>query len=235
MLHVDDLQRPPFVVLRLPRRLDEAAAAVEGEGLGVVGIDADLNRADRRAAILEAAVAVMLRDGFGPLTTRAVAAELGAANGIIHHHFASAQALRREAFAHFYAAECASFDERCRDLPAAEVLRLFLADPLTDTERRMRLWGGAWNKAQHDAEFAVVYAAALRDSHQRLAELIGTCAAAGKVGAPVDAGAVAWRLQAIGLGLACIAATPAGLLTPAAFRKLLADAVRCELGIELAP
>ncbi|MBN8944231.1 MAG: TetR family transcriptional regulator C-terminal domain-containing protein [Rhizobiales bacterium] len=191
-----------------------------------------LSRADRRAAILEAAIAVMLRDGFAPLTTRAVAAELHAANGIIHHHFASAQALRREAFAHFYATECTSFDDRCRDLPAAEALRLFLADPLTDTERRMRLWVGAWNEAQQDAEFAVVYAAALRDSHRRLAELIGTCAAAG---ARVDADSVAWRLQAIGLGLACIAATPAGLLTPEACRKLLAETVRGELGIELEP
>lgn len=194
-----------------------------------------LNRVDRRATILEAAIAVMLRDGFAPLTTRAVAAELGAANGIIHHHFASAQALRREAFARFYETECAGFDARCRDLPAAEVLRLFLADPLTDTERRMRLWVGAWNEAQHDAEFAVVYAAALRDSHRRLATLIGACAPAGEAGAGVDAAAVAWRLQAIGLGLACIAATPAGLLTPEAFRKLMADAVRGELGIELVP
>ncbi|WP_170181758.1 TetR family transcriptional regulator C-terminal domain-containing protein [Phreatobacter stygius] len=194
-----------------------------------------LSRADRHAAILQAAIAVMLRDGFAQLTTRAVAAELGAANGIIHHHFASARALLRDAFARFYATECAEFDRRCQDLPAAEALRLFLAAPLTDTEKRMRLWVGAWNEAQRDAEFALVYAAALRDSHRRLAELIRTWAAAGEAAAPADAGSVAWRLQAIGLGLACIAATPAGLLTPEACRKLLADAVRSELGFELAP
>ncbi|WP_204325209.1 TetR family transcriptional regulator C-terminal domain-containing protein, partial [Stenotrophomonas maltophilia] len=70
------------------------------------------------------------------------------------------------------------------------------------------------NEAQHDAELAVVHAAALRDSRRRLAELIQTCAATG-----VDADSVAWRLKAIGLGLACVAATPAGLLTPGGCRK----------------
>lgn len=56
-----------------------------------------LNKDDRRAAIVQAAVALITREGFEAATVRAVAREMGASPGQIHHHFSSADALRAEA------------------------------------------------------------------------------------------------------------------------------------------
>lgn len=193
-----------------------------------------LNREDRREAILGAAIAVIQRDGFAAMTTRAVAAELGAANGIIHHHFASAQVLRREAFARFYAAESAAFDQRSAGLAPAAALRLMLADPLDDADSRMRFWLGAWNEAQRDGDFAKVYAEAFRDMHRRLAGLIVNWRARAEPAlAAIDAGAAAWRLLVLGHGLTGLAAIPLALVGASEGQRLFSSAVETELGLDL--
>ena len=203
----------------------------EGDGAAM----AYLNRQDRRDAILAAAIAVIERDGFAEMTTRAVAAELGAANGIIHHHFASAQALRREAFARFYAAESAAFDQRSAGLAPAAALRLMLADPLDDHGSRMRFWLGAWNEAQRDGDFAGIYAQAFGDMHRRLAGLIADWQAATRPASrAIDAGAAAWRLLVLGHGLAGLAVTPLALVDAREGQRLFARAVEAELGVDLA-
>jgi AcrR family transcriptional regulator len=190
-----------------------------------------LSRTDRREAILQAAIAVILRDGFAAMTTRAVAAELKAANGIIHHHFATAQLLRREAFARFYAVEAAAFDRASQGLKPADALRLMLADPLDDAEGRMRLWIGAWSEAQHDADFAAVHAGIIRDMQRRLAGLIEAAMAEHRPAKAVDAGAVAWRLLVLGHGLGGLAG-PGAPVTPELGRRLFAEALALELGLD---
>lgn len=53
-----------------------------------------------RERLLRAAVVVGARDGWGGVTTRAVAAEAGVAPGLVHYHVGSVAALRRDALGH---------------------------------------------------------------------------------------------------------------------------------------
>lgn len=57
-----------------------------------------LPKDQRRAQIVEAALALMREEGLAEATVRAVAARIGTSPGQIHHHFTSADALRAEAF-----------------------------------------------------------------------------------------------------------------------------------------
>jgi AcrR family transcriptional regulator len=55
-----------------------------------------MSATDRRRALIEAAVRVMIREGVGSVTTRAVVAEAGMTLGAFHYCFASKQELLRE-------------------------------------------------------------------------------------------------------------------------------------------
>jgi AcrR family transcriptional regulator len=187
-------------------------------------------RTERRAAILDAAIAVMLRDGLAAMTTRAVAAELGASNGIIHHHFSSAGDLRRDAFARYLETELAEFDRRLPDLEPMAALRLMLEDFAPNApDQRMRLWAEAWGEAQRDQGFAGVYAAAFRDWHERLVRIIAAGVAAGACRKPQDEAVTAWRILALALGLSTMGSLSAELIDLAAGRRALNDAIELEL------
>ena len=54
-------------------------------------------RKDRRSAIIDAAVDLVLRNGLPAATVRGIAQALDCSPGQIHHHFASADELRAEA------------------------------------------------------------------------------------------------------------------------------------------
>ncbi|MEW2353386.1 TetR family transcriptional regulator [Spirillospora sp. NPDC029432] len=59
-----------------------------------------MNYGEGREALLNAAVRVVARGGLRKLTYRAVAAEAGAAHGLVVHHFGSRDALVAAALAH---------------------------------------------------------------------------------------------------------------------------------------
>ena len=105
--------------------------------------------AERREAIVAAALAVMQRKGIAATTVRDVAAELGTSSGLIHHYVASMDDLLAEAF------ERAAGD----DLRATEAAVARGRDPLErlslffDSYARggddsgMQLWLDAWAEA----------------------------------------------------------------------------------------
>ncbi len=53
-----------------------------------------------RARLVEATVTVGVDEGWGGVTTRAVAAEAGVPSGLVHYHFGSIEELRRAAVRH---------------------------------------------------------------------------------------------------------------------------------------
>ena len=57
-----------------------------------------MSPAERREAIVDAALTVMLRQGMAATTARDVAAEMGTSSGLIHHYFASMDELHAAAF-----------------------------------------------------------------------------------------------------------------------------------------
>lgn len=67
--------------------------------------------AERRAALVEAAIAVALREGFVRMTTRQVAAEAGVAVGVLHYCFGTREALLRDVITRFVGDTHASLDQ----------------------------------------------------------------------------------------------------------------------------
>ncbi|WP_457586248.1 TetR family transcriptional regulator C-terminal domain-containing protein [Ensifer canadensis] len=193
-----------------------------------------MTRLARREAIIAAAVAVMLKDGFDGMTTRRVAAEMGAANGIIHHHFKTASELKCAAFQHYEAAARAEFMKMRPTLKATAALKLFVSDHTDDArENGMRFWAETWRAAQADIALAEAYARTVSDWHRLLREIIEDGIAAGEFRTGTVAESIAWRILGLATGLSSMAVLPVPLLSPATARTLMMQAVADDLGIAL--
>lgn len=193
-----------------------------------------MTRLARREAIIAAAIAVMLKDGFDGMTTRRVAAEMGAANGIIHHHFKTASELKCAAFQHYEAAARAEFVKMRPTLAATSALKLFVSDH-TDNAREngMRFWAEAWRAAQADIALAGAYAEAVSCWHRLLCDIIADGIAAGEFRTRAVSETIAWRILGLGIGLSSMAVLPVPLLSPPAVRNLMMKTVTDDLGIAL--
>jgi AcrR family transcriptional regulator len=108
----------------------------------------------RRADVSEAVWRVLAARGFGGLTLRAVAAEMGASTGLLTHYFPSKRALVRHALD---VAEERT-ETRDRRIPADQgrpALRAALLDvlPLSEASTAMnRVWVSFWDAALGDAD-----------------------------------------------------------------------------------
>lgn len=91
-----------------------------------------LTRSERRRSILEAAAAVVAREGLSSVTTRIVAEELEGSPGQIHHHFSSTDELAAEAWHHYALAEVEAFRNEIIGLDPHAALALFFSDLLSD-------------------------------------------------------------------------------------------------------
>ncbi|WP_262286081.1 TetR/AcrR family transcriptional regulator [Micromonospora sp. MA102] len=113
--------------------------------------DHDARRADVSAAVWR----VLAARGFGGLTLRAVATEMGVSTGLLTHYFPNKRALVR------HAVDVAERHTDARDRHAAagegrSALRAALLDvlPLTDEATVMsRVWVSYWDGALADEEF----------------------------------------------------------------------------------
>lgn len=158
-----------------------------------------LPKAERRAALLDAAVALLWREGLSRVTTRAVAAEAGSASGILHHHFATAADLKREAFAMFAARDLGEIEQRIAGLEPLSSLAALIDEliPRTGNEPHWRVWREAWDEAQTDGAFAEAYLDAIEAVRARLTRALAAAAA----DADFDADGASWRLLALSDGL----------------------------------
>jgi AcrR family transcriptional regulator len=119
------------------------------------------NHDARRADVSEAVWRVLAARGFGGLTLRAIAAEMGASTGLLTHYFPSKQALVRHAL---HVAEERT-EARTRRIPADQglaALRAALLDvlPLSEESTAMsRVWVSFWDAALGDQELGAKQAA----------------------------------------------------------------------------
>ncbi|WP_117214833.1 TetR/AcrR family transcriptional regulator [Allorhizocola rhizosphaerae] len=108
----------------------------------------------RRRDVSQAVWRVLAEHGFGGLTLRAVAAELGASTGLLTHYFPSKQALIRHALE--VAEEHSQTRQRhAASAPGLPALHAALLDvlPLTpDTAAMNRVWVSFWAAALTDPE-----------------------------------------------------------------------------------
>ncbi|MFF9352647.1 TetR/AcrR family transcriptional regulator [Streptomyces sp. NPDC014734] len=166
----------------------------------------------RRRDVSEAVWRVLAVRGFGGLTMRAVAAELGATTGLLTHYFPA----KRDLVAH--ALEL--LDRRSAARPrrvAGEglaALRAALLDvlPLTDEATDgNRIWVSSWDTALADPALCEDYARKYARSRDKLSDLVAAAQRLGELPAG-DPARVAAGAQAFVLGLVVQA-----LLDPEAF------------------
>lgn len=157
---------------------------------------------DRREAIVEAALAVMRRQGIGATTVRDIATELGTSSGLIHHYFATMDELIGEAFARAAGEDL--------DLTIAAVateqtpirqLRAFLDSySRADDSDSMQLWLDAWAEAVRRPALQAVS----RDLNERWQHLLLGIVRGGAATGDFlveDANASAWRILSLLDGL----------------------------------
>ncbi|GJF34455.1 TetR family transcriptional regulator [Kitasatospora sp. NE20-6] len=161
----------------------------------------------RRRDVSEAVWRVLADRGFGGLTLRAVAAEMGATTGLLTHYFPNKRALVA------YALDLLDRRSAARPRPASEasapagglaLLRAVLLDILpldAESAAGNRIWVSSWDVALADTELAAEHAERYRRSRRRLTALVAEAQRCGELPARDSAAAVAAAAQSFVLGL----------------------------------
>jgi AcrR family transcriptional regulator len=107
-----------------------------------------MSPADRRAAIIDAALAVARRKGLAATTVRDVAEEMGTSSGLIHHYFDSMDDVLAGAFELVAAEDLAETEQMLAGGDPIAVLAGFLRSyaPVGD-DWAFQLWLDAWAEA----------------------------------------------------------------------------------------
>lgn len=168
---------------------------------------------ERRAAIVDATLRVMIRQGIAATTARDVASEMGTSSGLIHHYFASMDELLAEAF------DRVASDDLARTVAALDAssdpigrLAIFFAFyNRAGEDWGMQLWLDAWSEAARRPTLQQT-SRRLNVAWQSLvAELIRDGVGAGAMTCE-DPDAVAWRIISLLDGLALQAVAHADLV-----------------------
>ncbi|MER5884570.1 TetR/AcrR family transcriptional regulator [Streptomyces sp. NPDC001941] len=155
----------------------------------------------RRRDVSEAVWRVLAAHGFGGLTMRAVAAELGATTGLLTHYFPA----KRDLVVH----ALDLLDERTAARPRASggeglaALRTALLGilPLTAEARASnRIWVSSWDAALADPELSADYGRKYGRARHRLRALVAAAQERGEL-PPGDPDRTAAAAQAFVLGL----------------------------------
>ncbi|GLF95449.1 TetR/AcrR family transcriptional regulator [Streptomyces yaizuensis] len=166
----------------------------------------------RRRDVSEAVWRVLATHGFGGLTLRAVATELGATTGMLTHYFPAKRDL--VAYALDLLTERSAARPRQAGGPGLPALRAALLDilPLTaEATASNRIWVSSWDTALADAAVSEDYARQYAHSRTGLRDLVVTAQQRGELPAG-DAERIAAGAQSFVLGL-----TVQALFNPAAF------------------
>src|SRR5215213_776518 len=105
--------------------------------------------ADRRQAIIDATLAVMLRKGMAATTVRDVAQEMGTSSGLIHHYVESMDELLADAFDRAAMQDLqVTRDAMAEGTSPLERLRIFFATyARAEQDWAFQLWLDAWAEA----------------------------------------------------------------------------------------
>lgn len=166
----------------------------------------------RRREVSEAVWRVLAAHGFGGLTLRAVAAELGATTGLLTHYFPAKRDL--VAYALDLLAERTAARPRRPAGEGLSAVRAALLDilPLTaEATASNRIWVSSWDTALADPALSDDYGRKYARSREKLSDLVATAQRLGEL-PPGDPERVAAGAQSFVLGLVVQA-----LFSPTAF------------------
>lgn len=170
-----------------------------------------LSRDKRREQIVEGVIRLVVQEGLAAATVRRIAQELACSPGQIHHHFATADALRAEAVRGVWQQIGPLLLEEIRPLPPRERLRALLSGdvchesqiPQQLLEVSEKLWREAWHM-HGDSEVRAALAEGFDSMRQELLAALADGIAAGAFRADLDIERTALRLQGLSAGLAFI-------------------------------
>ncbi|MBH5338098.1 TetR family transcriptional regulator [Streptomyces pactum] len=177
----------------------------------------------RRREVSEAVWRVLAAHGFGGLTLRAVAAELGASTGLLTHYFPA----KRDLVAHALdLLEQRSADRpRRTGGPGLSAVRAALLDilPLTaEATAGNRIWVSSWDTALADPAWTEDYAGKYARSREKLRDLVAAAQDRGELTGG-DPARIAAGAQAFVLGLVVQALFDPGAFPPDRQVALLDD------------
>ena len=171
----------------------------------------------------EAVFRVLAAHGFGGLTLRAVAAELGASTGLLTHYFPNKKDLVGYALTLLDEHRAAQRRPTAPDGLAA--LRALLVDVLPSTPQAAadnRVWVGSWDAALADPDLTAGHAARYARSRERIGEQVRAAQRLGEL-PPGDPDDVATAVQSFVLGLTVLALFGAEEIPPERQVRLLDD------------
>jgi AcrR family transcriptional regulator len=161
----------------------------------------------RRTEVSQAVWRVLAARGFGGLTLRAVAAEMGATTGLLTHYFPSKRALLKHALEvldRHSADRPRPAAERAGETPGLAMLRAVLLDilPLDDKSAASnRIWVASWDVALTDPELAREHAERYRRARERMAGHVADAQRLGELPPGPRADDTAAAAQSFVLGL----------------------------------
>ncbi|HJP89257.1 MAG TPA: TetR family transcriptional regulator C-terminal domain-containing protein [Candidatus Limnocylindrales bacterium] len=161
-----------------------------------------MSPADRRAAIVNAALAVARRKGLAATTVRDVALEMGTSSGLIHHYFDSMDEVLAAAFEQVAAEDLAETEKMLAGGDPLAVLAGFLRSyaPVGD-DWAFQLWLDAWAEAARSPVLRATSARLNLAWATLLERAIRAGVEAGVFRCPDPTGA-AWRILSLVDGLA---------------------------------
>ena len=168
----------------------------------------------RRAAIVDATVRVMLRQGIAATTVRDVAAEMGTSSGLIHHYFESMDELLAEAFEQVASRDLAASAAAITDAddPVQRLGIFFATYNRADEQWSMQVWLDAWSEAARRPALQRT-SRRLNEEWQRLVVgLIGDGVASGAM-ACSNPDSLAWQIISLLDGLALQSVAHGDLVT----------------------
>ncbi|WP_254787846.1 TetR/AcrR family transcriptional regulator [Curtobacterium sp. MMLR14_010] len=193
----------------------------------------------RRAMIVRAARAVIVRQGLGATGLRDIAAEAGVSVGTVTYHFASVAEILNEVVVleteRFYGAIVEAVDAE----PDAVVALRMLVEPLFDDSEEVRqhwrIWSDYWTAVARRPEVAEEYAERIRVWEACLVRVVRRGVADGTFTAPdgIDPSVVALKLAAYSDGVATQIAQNAPGLTDAVALTWMWEFLSQQLGVVL--
>ena len=159
--------------------------------------------AQRREAIIDAALAVAEIKGLASTTVRDVAAEMGTSSGLIHHYFASMDDVLAAAFERVALQDLvASADQVAGAQTPTEAMRAFFGSYTpADNDWAFQLWLDAWAEAARRPALQATSRRLNLAWQELVAAIIRDGVADGSFRCPDPSGA-AWRILSLLDGLA---------------------------------
>lgn len=161
-----------------------------------------LPKEEKRKAILDAALTLVVSGGFASITARRVAQQMGAATGTIHHHFSSLSELKSEVLRYAIGDSMASDREVIKSLsPYESLLKLLLPSNHQDREHENRVWVSAADEMLRNEALKKVYCKAMTGLIDEIENVIVTGQSTGLFHPTVNTRQCSWKLTATAITL----------------------------------